>query len=58
VIRGPGTPFNSDAVKKDKNALVAACSFPQLMEALDMAIGALKTKEVQFGYDAIWSIGK
>jgi hypothetical protein len=58
LIRGPGTPFNSDNIRKDKNALVAACSIPQLIEALDKALATLKAKEAELGYDAIWSIGK
>ena len=58
VITAQGTPFNSDAIKKDKNALVTACSIPQLMEALDKALAILKVKEAELGYDAIWSIGK
>lgn len=37
LITAQGTPFNGDNVKKDKNALVAACSIPQLLEALDKA---------------------
>jgi hypothetical protein len=58
IIRAPGTPFNTDMVKKDKQALVNACSIPQVIEALDKALSTMKTKEGEFGYDAIWSIGK
>jgi hypothetical protein len=58
MITAPGVPFNSEVVKKDKQALVAACSIPQILEALDKALATMKVKEVEFGYDKIWSIGK
>lgn len=58
LIGGAGVPFNGDAVKNDKRALVEACSIPQLIKALDYALTTTKAKEVEFGYDAIWSIGK
>jgi hypothetical protein len=58
LITAQGTPFNGDLVKKDKQALVAACSIPQVIEALDKALATMKKKEGEFGYDAIWSIGK
>jgi hypothetical protein len=58
LITAPGTPFNPELVKKDKQALINACSIPQVIEALDKALATMKTKEGEFGYDAIWSIGK
>ena len=58
LLRGTGVPFNQDMVKRDKNALVNACSIPQLLVALDHALMTTRKKEVEFGYDAIWSIGK
>jgi hypothetical protein len=58
LLTGAGVPFNSDAVKNDKRALVEACSIPQLLLALDHALATTKRKEVEFGYDAIWTIGK
>jgi hypothetical protein len=45
-------------VKSNKQALVEACSIPQLIIAMDHALSTTKKKEVEFGYDAIWSIGK
>src|ERR1700704_5279695 len=45
LLTAPGTPFNPDAVKTDKNVLIAACSMPALMEALDKALSTLKAKE-------------
>lgn len=58
LLTSPGTPFNSDNVIKNKQALVDACSIPQLLKALDQSLSTLKTKEAALGYDAIWSIGK
>jgi hypothetical protein len=58
LITSPGVPFNSDAVIKNKQALIDACSIPQLLKAFELALSTMKNKETELGYDAIWSIGK
>jgi hypothetical protein len=58
LLTGGGVPFNSEAVKNNKLALVEACNIPQLLSALDYALNATKRKEEEFGYNAIWTIGK
>lgn len=58
LLNGSGMPFNGEAVKKDKRALLDAINIPELIQALDYALATTKRKEIEFGYDAIWNIGK
>jgi hypothetical protein len=58
LLSGSGMPFNGDEVKKDKRALVNAINIPELIQALDYAMATTRKKEIEFGYDAIWTIGK
>jgi hypothetical protein len=58
LLNGSGMPFNGDAVKANKNALLEAVNIPGLIAALDHALAATRKKEIEFGYDAVWKIGK
>jgi len=56
VSRTVGEPYNESALKADKNELVRVCSVPQMMHAMKVGVSTLRAKEVEMGYDKIWSI--
>ncbi|MFA9392787.1 MAG: hypothetical protein ACERKD_23465 [Prolixibacteraceae bacterium] len=58
IVNTTGNPFNGDMVKSDPDALAQACSTEEIMEALIDGIRNLRLKEVELGYDKIWSIGQ
>ncbi len=58
VSRTVGEPFNEDRLMANKEELVRVCSVPQLLMALKAGINTLREREVEMGYDRIWSIGE
>ncbi len=58
VIRNTGEPFNADKVKASKEELLRVCSFETIRNTLKTGITELREKELEMGYDAIWSIGQ
>ncbi len=58
VSRTVGEPYNEGALKADENELVRVCSVPQMILALKAGVSTLRAKEVEMGYDRIWSIGE
>jgi len=53
-----GVPFNEEAVRSDPNSLVKVCNVDQMIACMDYMITNLRAKEVEMGYDRIWSIGE
>ena len=58
VSRTVGEPYNEAALKANENELVRVCSVPQMILALKAGVSTLRSKEVEMGYDRIWSIGE
>lgn len=58
VIRTTGEPFNEALLKSSKEELLRVCSHKQMIEAMKAGIATLRTKEIEMGYDKIWSIGE
>lgn len=58
VQRNTGEPYNEEQLKSDPRELLRVCSVPQLLHAMKSGIATLKAKEVEMGYDRIWSIGE
>lgn len=58
IAKTTGNPFNGDMVKANPEALAAACSTDEMIEALINGIKALRAKELELGYDKIWNIGQ
>ena len=58
VRRTVGEPYNEAALVGNEEELVRVCSVPQMIYALKAGINTLRVKEVEMGYDKIWSIGE
>lgn len=58
VVRTTGRAFNSETIKNSKEELLRVCSHEELIMALKSGISMLRQKEVEMGYDKIWSIGE
>ncbi len=58
LVSKTGNPFNSEIVKADKKALLNACSHHEMVEALKIALAAMRAKEIEMGFDKIWNIGE
>ena len=53
-----GIPFNGDQVKSDPAYLSRALNISQMVDCLRFMLKTLHQKEVEMGYDKIWSIGE
>lgn len=58
VVRTTGNAFNGEALIKSPEELLKVCSHEELLMALKSGINTLRLKEVEMGYDKIWSIGE
>ena len=58
ILRSTGEPFNAEMVKANKDDLLRVCSFDQIMLMTKDGLQSLREKEVEMGYDRIWSIGE
>ncbi len=57
VTRTVGEAFNEELLKSDPSELLRVVSYPELTTGLVMGIQTLRKKEIELGYDKIWSIG-
>ncbi len=53
-----GVPFSSEALKNNPDYLIDILNMPSLIETLAYMLENLRLKEVEMGYDKIWSIGE
>ncbi len=58
VQRTTGEPYNENLLKSNPEELLRVCSVPQLLHAVKEGVATLRAKEVEMGYDRIWSIGE
>ncbi len=58
IVRQTGETFNSDMVRASKDELLRVCSFDQITLMLKDGLQTLRNKEIEMGYDKIWSIGE
>ncbi|MEQ8241249.1 MAG: hypothetical protein RIA69_18690 [Cyclobacteriaceae bacterium] len=58
VVRTVGESFNEDKVKTNPNELLRVVSYPEIMNALEVGIKTIRLKEIEMGFDRIWSIGE
>lgn len=56
--RTVGEPYNEEMLKSNPEELLRVCSVPQLLQAVKAGVATLRAKEVELGYDRIWSIGE
>jgi len=53
-----GIPFNEEVVGSDPNSLVMVCNENQMITCMDYMLTNLQAKEIELGFDKIWSIGE
>lgn len=53
-----GIPFNEETAKNDPNYLSTILNVDNIISCMGYMLTNLKTKEIEMGYDAIWSIGE
>jgi len=53
-----GIPFSAELAKSDPNYLSSILNVDNIMSCMAYMLSNLKAKEVEMGYDAIWSIGE
>lgn len=53
-----GVPFSSEAVLANPKALSEVLNIEELMASISIMLDELRKKEVEMGYDKIWSIGE
>ncbi len=53
-----GIPFNADLAKSDPDYLATVLNIDNIISCMGFMLNNLKAKEVQMGYDKIWSIGE
>lgn len=58
ITLSTGVPYSEELVKKNPNYLVEVLNIDQLIDCISFMITSLKAKEVEMGYDKIWSIGE
>jgi hypothetical protein len=58
VVRTTGESFNEDLLKSNPAELARVVSAPLLIEVFKIGIKTLRSKEVELGFDKIWSIGE
>ncbi len=58
VVRTTGESFNEDLLKSNPSELTRVVSAPELVEVFKIGIKTLRAKEVELGFDKIWSIGE
>lgn len=58
VARTTGEPFNEELLKSNPAELTRIVSWPNLKSELERGMRALRAKEVELGFDRIWSIGE
>lgn len=58
VQRKTGEAYNEVLLKSNPDELLRVCSVPQMLYAMKEGIATLRAKEVEMGYDRIWSIGE
>lgn len=58
VVRTTGEPFNENLLKSDPAELSRIVSWPQLRAEMTIGMKAIRAKEVELGFDKIWSIGE
>lgn len=58
VVRTTGESFNEDLLKSNPSELSRIVSAPQLIEVFKIGMKTLRAKEVELGFDRIWSIGE
>lgn len=56
--RNTGEPYNEELLKANPAELLRVCSVDQLLNAVKQGVATLRAKEVEMGYDRIWSIGE
>jgi hypothetical protein len=57
VVRTTGEAFNEASLKSNPDELLSVVSYPELMNALEVGIKTIRLKEIEMGFDRIWSIG-
>lgn len=57
VVRTTGEPFNEELLKSNPAELSRIVSWPQLRAELANGMKTLRAKEIELGFDKIWSIG-
>ncbi|MEP5610953.1 MAG: hypothetical protein ABJP45_01825 [Cyclobacteriaceae bacterium] len=58
VARTTGEPFNEDLLKSNPSELTRIVSWPKLQVEFEAGMRALRSKEIELGFDRIWSIGE
>lgn len=58
VARTTGEPFNEELLKSNPSELTRIVSWPNLKIEFEKGMRALRAKEVELGFDRIWSIGE
>lgn len=53
-----GIPFDAERLHSDPNYLTQILNVPSLISGLEYMLVSLREKEVQLGFDKIWSIGE
>jgi hypothetical protein len=53
-----GIPFDADRLKSDPSYLTEILSVPKMIAGLEFMLLELRKKEVELGFDKIWSIGE
>jgi hypothetical protein len=53
-----GIPFDAERLKADPDYLVKILNVPSVVAGLEYMLVALRDKEVELGFDKIWSIGE
>ena len=58
VVRTVGESFNEEKIKTNPNEMLRVVSYPEIMNALEVGIKTIRLKEIEMGFDRIWSIGE
>lgn len=58
VVRTTGESFNQELLKSNPSELNRVVSVPELVEVFKIGMKTLRAKEIELGFDKIWSIGE
>lgn len=58
VVQTTGQSFNEAKLKSSKEELLRVCSHKEIIAAMKVGIATLRAKEIEMGYDRIWSISE
>jgi len=58
ITLSEGVPYNEEHLKSNPDYLSEVLNMNELMESISYMLDALRKKEVEMGYDKIWSIGE